>query len=439
MPDAALDRIDSHAARRRRMPDARLWLMAAYGFVAGLPLPLSGFTFRLWMSESNVSLAAIGLTANIGLAYTLKFFWAPMLDHAPPPGPLTRFGRRRGWLLAIQPALVAACVLLALSDPGRAPANAVAAAALVAFLSASQDIVVDAWRIETFPARLQGAAMAAYVWGYRTALLISGAGAIKSADFLGWHGALLGVAALVGLGPLVTLLAPEPTLAPVRRAAARFSERLARAVVEPLRDFLARPGVATILAFVALFKLGEAMAGVMTAPFYRALGFDRAAIAVATGPFSLAATFAGTATGGWLVARLGVGRALLWTGTVQTLAMAMYVVLAYSAGEHHVLYATVVIEAFAEGMADAAFITYLSGLCSPAFTATQYALLSSLAAIALRTVGGLSGFLAEALGWKLFYTASMFAAVPAMLIMLHLLRRFPPVERAPAPATPIGE
>lgn len=434
MAELAADRLAPPPARRR-LADSRLWLMAAYGFVAGLPLPLSGFTFRLWMSESHLSLAAIGLTANIGLAYTLKFLWAPLLDQVSPPGPLKRMGRRRGWLLAIQPALVASCVLLALSDPAAAPAGAVAAAALVAFLSASQDIAIDAWRIEIFPARLQGAAMAAYVWGYRTALLISGAGAIKSADIVGWHGALLGVAALVALGPIVSLLAPEPRGVRPSRPVAGFVNRLSGAVVEPLREFLTRPGAATILAFVALFKLGEAMAGVMTAPFYRSLGFDRAAIAVATGPFSLTATFAGTAIGGWLVAKLGVGRALLWTGWVQTLAMAMYVVLAYSAGEHHVLYATVVVEAFAEGMADAAFITYLSSLCSVAFTATQYALLSSLAAIALRTVGGLSGFLAEAVGWKLFYTASLFAALPAMLIMLRLLRRFPPVERMPAVAS----
>jgi PAT family beta-lactamase induction signal transducer AmpG len=422
-------------AERARLSDRRLWIMAAYGFVAGLPLPLSGFTFRLWLSEGGVSLAAIGLTANIGLAYTLKFLWAPLFDQASPPGPLARLGRRRGWLMAIQPALACACVLLALSNPAAAPGAAVAAAALVAFLSASQDIAIDAWRIETFSQRAQGAAMAAYVWGYRTALLISGAGAIKAADVVGWHGALLGVAALVAAGPLLTLAAPEPALAAAGRAASGFASRIGRAVVEPLREFLGRPGAGTILAFVALFKLGEALAGVMTAPFYRALGFDRAAIAVATGPFSMAATFAGTAAGAWLVARLGVGRALLWTGSVQTLAMGMYVVLAYSAGERHVLYGTVVVEAFAEGMADAAFITYLSGLCSVAFTATQYALLSSLAAVALRTVGGLSGFMAQALGWKLFYTACLFAAVPAMLVMLRILRRFPP-ER-PGEARPL--
>jgi PAT family beta-lactamase induction signal transducer AmpG len=408
--------------------DRLLWLMGAYGFACGLPLPLSGFTFRLWMSEGGVSLAAIGLTANIGIAYSLKFLWAPLLDRVPPPLGLARFGRRRGWLLAIQAALVLAGVGLALSDPARAPLVAVGWAALVAFLSASQDIVVDAWRIEVFPARRQGAALAAYVWGYRIALLVSGSGAIKSADLVGWHGALLGVAVLMTLAPLVTLAVPEPA-ARLGAKAHGFLVNIRQAVVEPLREFLTRPGAGTILAFVALFKLGEAMAGVMTAPFYLSLGFDRNAIALANFLPSLAATFAGTALGGWLVAKLGPGRALLWTGWVQTLAMAMYVVLAYSAGERHMLVLTVVTEAFAEGMADAAFIAYLSGLCAIAFTATQYALLSSLAALALRTVGGLSGFLAAALGWKAFYTVCLFAAVPAMLVMLRILRRFPPQAR----------
>jgi MFS transporter, PAT family, beta-lactamase induction signal transducer AmpG len=415
------------APDRPILADPRLWLMGAYGFASGLPLPLSGFTFRLWLSEGHVSLALIGLTANIGLAYSLKFLWAPLLDQVRPP--LRVLGRRRGWLATIQPLLALSAALLALSNPVAAPIGAIEAAALVAFLSASQDIVIDAWRIETFPPRAQGAAMAAYVWGYRIALLVSGAGAIKAADIWGWHGSLLAVAVLLAFSILVTLLAPEPEVAP-RLTTAGLAVRLRTAVIEPLREILSRPGALTILGFVALFKLGEAMAGVMTAPFYTHLGFDRASIAVANGPFSLAATFAGTAAGAWLVARLGVGRALLATGCVQTAAMAMYLLLATSAGERHILFLTVISEAFAEGMADAAFITYLSGLCSPAFTATQYALLSSLAAIALRTVGGLSGFLAQATGWTLFYAITMFAALPAMLLMLRLLRRYPPAEKA---------
>jgi MFS transporter, PAT family, beta-lactamase induction signal transducer AmpG len=396
--------------------------MAAYGFVAGLPLPLSGFTFRLWLSEGGVSLAVIGLTANIGLAYSLKFLWSPVLDNAAPPGALARLGRRRGWLVAIQPALAAAAALLALSDPAHLPLLSLALAALVAFLSASQDIVVDAWRIEAFAPNRQGAAMAAYVWGYRVALLIATTGVISAVGVVGWHVALLGVAALIGCGVLVTLAAPEPPAVLARVQEAGVGARLAHAVIAPLREFVSRRGAALILAFVALFKLGEAMAGIMTAPFYRALGFSRDAIA-ATGWFSLGGTLAGISLGGWLVARLGAGRALLRTGWAQTLAMAMYVVLAVSAGEHHVLYGTVTIEAFAQGMADAAFITYLSALCSREFTATHYALLSSLAAIAVHTIGGASGVLAAELGWVWFYSVCMLAAFPAMGLMMVLLRR----------------
>ena len=407
--------------------DRSLWLMGAFGFVSGLPLPLSGFTLRLWLSEGGVSLGVIGLTANIGIAYSLKFLWAPLLDDVRAPF-FAGLGRRRGWLVAIQFPLIGAAALLAMSHPEVSPAGAVAAAGLVAFLSASQDIVIDAWRIETFVPRRQGVAMAAYVWGYRTALLVSGAGAIKAADILGWHGALLSMAGLLAVGPLISLLAHEPAMAVIDKAGGLVA-RLTVAVVAPLREFMSRPGVWWILSFVALFKLGEAMAGVMTAPFYSALGFDRAAIAVANGPFSLAATFLGTGIGGWLVARLGVGRALLWTGVMQTVAMGMYLLLAEAPGVHGVLFATVVAEGFAEGMADAAFITYLSGLCAIAYTATQYALLSSLAAIALRTVGGLSGFLAAAVGWTRFYTIAMFAALPAMGLMIVLLRKYPPANR----------
>ncbi len=406
--------------------------MAVFGFMAGLPLPLSGFTFQLWLSEGGVSLAMIGLTANIGLAYSLKFLWAPVLDQARPPGPLRWLGQRRGWLMTIQPLLALSALMLALSDPSAAPAAAIAAAALVAFLSASQDIAVDAWRIEVFPPKLQGAAMAVYVWGYRAALLISGAGAIKAADLVGWHAALLGVALLLALSPLVTLLAREPDVArdtQVETRPERLVTRVRHAVVDPLREFLTRPGAITILAFVAVFKLDEAMAGVMSAPFYRSLGFDKNAIAVANFLPSLAAVLAGTAVGGWLVARLGVGRALLLTGCVQSTAVSMYVVLAFSHGQVHVLYFTVFLEAFVGGLANAAFIAYLSGLCSVAFTATQYALLSSVAAIALRTVGGLTGFLAEAVGWPMYYSLCVVATLPSIFLMLRVLRRYPPVER----------
>jgi PAT family beta-lactamase induction signal transducer AmpG len=397
--------------------DRRLAAMAAYGFVSGLPLPLSGFTFRLWLSDSGAGLAIVGLTAWIGLAYSLKFLWAPMLDRMPPLRVLRGFGRRRGWLLLVQPALGLAAVGLALSDPAVAPVVAFAAAACVAVLSATQDIAIDAWRIEIFPERRQGVALACYVWGYRVAMLVSMSGVVAASGVIGWHWPLLCVAMLIAAGTLVTLAAEreDPTDVVPGRG-------FRHAVIDPVRTFLVRPSALLVLAFVALFKLGEAMAGIMTAPFYRFLAFDKAAIA-ATGLFSLGATLAGITVGGWLVARIGVGRALLWTGSAQTMAMAMYVLLSVSAGQHSVLYATVSAEAFAQGLADAAFLTFLSALCARQFAATQYALLSSVPMLAIHTIGGVSGVMAGALGWTWFYAVCMAGALPGMALMVVLLRQ----------------
>ncbi|HYZ24409.1 MAG TPA: MFS transporter [Rhodopila sp.] len=402
--------------------------MAAYGFLSGLPLPLSGFTFRLWLSDAGAGLTIVGLTAWIGLAYSLKFLWSPALDRMPPVPLVRRFGRRRGWLLLVQPSLALAVVLLAASDPGAAPAASFAAAACVAVLSATQDIAIDAWRIEVFPERWQGLALALYVWGYRVALLAATTGVIAAAGRLGWHTALAGAAALIVLGVPVTLAAPDPGGSGVSAGGLRH------AVLDPVRSFFRRPSACLVLGFVALFKLGEAMAGIMTAPFYRSLDFDKAAIA-ATGPFSLGGTLAGITLGGWLVARIGVGRALLLTGWAQTVAMAMYVLLSVSAGRHDVLYLTVLTEAFAQGMADAAFLSFLSGLCDRMFAATQYALLSSVPQLAIHTIGGASGVMAASLGWTLFYAVCMGGALPGMALMLLLLRRAPRQAEAGARVT----
>jgi PAT family beta-lactamase induction signal transducer AmpG len=223
-------------------------------------------------------------------------------------------------------------------------------------------------------------------------------------------------------GAGTTALAGEP-VARARGAALGLAARLRAAVVEPFQEFIRRPGAPWVLAFVMLFKLGEALAGTMAPPFYRAMGFDRAQVALATGVPGLCASLAAAALGGWLVARIGTGRALVLTGFVQMASQGLYFALAASGGDGRVLVAKVVLENVAEGMADVAFISYLSGLCASRFTATQYALLSSLAAVGLRTLGGLSGWLAQALGWEAFYGLTIFAALPAMLIMVRLLRR----------------
>jgi PAT family beta-lactamase induction signal transducer AmpG len=417
--------------------DRRFLVMLALGFSAGLPLPLTGFTLRQWMSESGISLAAIGLTALIGLAYAFKFLWSPVLDHAAPPL-FRRLGRRRGWLATIQPLLMAAILGLGFTTPATAAEVTVAVAVLVAFLSASQDIVVDAYRIEVLEERQQGYGLACYIWGYRGALLAANAGALTVAEFAGWAAAFAMCAALVGVGFLAVLLAPEPAARPV--LAAGWRARIRAAVVDPFADFMRRRWWLAILAFICLFKLGEALAGVMTAPFYRSLGFSRLEVAAVGSVFGLVATLGGVLAGGWVVARLGTGRALVVTGLLQMLSNLMYVALAEAGHSVPMLWAQVGVENFTDGLADAAFVTYLSMLTSRAFTATQYALLSSLAAVPLRTLAGGSGWLAEALGWSGFFLLTTAAALPAMVLMLFLLRNLPPDERpAPIAALPLPE
>jgi len=408
--------------------DRRFLVLLALGFSAGVPLPLAaGLTLRQWLSESDISLTAIGLTALTGLAYSFKFLWSPLLDHAAPPRPFRALGRRRGWLATIQPVLILAILGMGLTDPASDLTWTMALACIVAFLSASQDIVIDAWRIEVLDERAQGYGLACYVWGYRAALLASGAGALKLATLGGWAVAFASCAAMIAVGFVAVLLAPEPHAAQV--PAASWAARLRAAVIDPFADFMRRRHWLAILLFVALFKLGEALAGIMTTPFYRSLGFSRDQVAEIGSIFGLAATLVGALAGGWLVARIGTGRALVLTGLTQMLSNLMYVALAHAGYNVPMLWAQVGVENFTDGLADAAFLTYLSALTGRAFTATQYALLSSLAAVPLRTLGASSGWLAERLGWADFFLLTTFAALPAMAIMLWLLARLPPEER----------
>jgi len=405
----------------RRAP-SRLGLlpvMAALGFVSGLPLMLTLTTLRQWLVERGTPVSVIGLTANIGLAYTLKFLWSPLLDRVPAPFGLARFGRRRGWMLAMQP-LLALCVAgMALSGD---PVWTVAAAAGVAFCSATQDIAIDAWRIESFDEARQGLATAVYVWGYRVAMLVAGGGTIWLAGQIGWQAALLAVAGLALASVGVTLAAPEPVVAIRSVGEGSLLKRAREAVVAPLLEFVGRRGGVLILAFVALFNLGEAMAGVMLTPLYRSLGFSRDVVA-GTSLFSLAGSLTGIAAGGWIVARIGLRRALVVTGFGQMAAMALYIVLAGAPGAVTLLYGVVLSEAFVQGVATASFLAYLSTLCSRAHTATQYALLTSLAVLGSHVIGGFSGFVAEAVGWQAFYGIAMACALPAMTLMLIILRR----------------
>ena len=421
-----------HPAPSAWWRDRRYLVLLALGFASGIPLPLTAATLRRWLSEQGLSVELIGLTASLGLAYTLKFLWAPALDQIAPPF-FRALGRRRGWLACIQPALILSIVALGLTTPGPTGyAATFALAALVAFLSASQDVVVDAYRIDLLEENEQGYGLALYVWGYRGALLASGAGALAVTELGGWALGYGICAALIGIGLLAVLAGPEPA-APPRPAAFSPGGRLRAAIIDPFIDFMQRRHWLAILLFVVLFKLGEALAGVMTQPFYAQLGFTRLELAAINNVFGLLAILAGALAGGWLIRRLGIARALVLTGFGQMLSNLMYVALALSGHDLPLLWAQVGIENFTDGMADAAFLAYLSSLTNRAFSATQYALLSSLAAFATRTLGGASGFLAAWLAWPGFFLMTTLAALPAMSIMLWLLRRLPPRE-APPPA-----
>ncbi|MBE7212330.1 MAG: MFS transporter [Gluconacetobacter diazotrophicus] len=408
-----------------------LFLIGGFGFASGLPLYLTFSTLQQWLSESHVSLRAIGGAALIGLPYLLKFLWAPILDRRL-GGPGARLGRRRGWMLPVQLLLVLTVVGMSFARPAASLAPLFASACLLAFLSATQDILIDAWRIESYPPARQAAALGAYTWGYRIAMLCSGAGAIWLAARFGWHRSMLVMAALALLGPVLCLLAPEP-VPPPDEPPRSWRDTLDRRIAAPFRDLLGRRDAVPMVGFVLVFNLGTQLADTMAYPFYHALGFPPTAVASANGLPSLAAALAGAAASGLLAARIGLGRALILCACVQMASLGLYLLLSRVGPVFPALLAKVTLEGFAEVLAATTFATYLSRLCSRGYTATQYALLSSLAPVAWRTLGGTTGFLAEGLGWSGFFILAIAACLPGIALMLFLLRRHPAGLPEPEP------
>lgn len=435
----------------RARPSGRKWLasLAVYreprlvavllmGFSSGLPLALTGATLAIRLAELGISLTAIGLFTLVRFSYSFKFVWSPLIDRLPLPGITTRFGRRRGWALVIQAALALAILALGFTDPSENPWPTVIAAIIVAFLSASQDIVIDAYRIELLRPEEQGAGAAATQWGYRFGMIASGAGALYAATFGGWAFAYALMAALMAVGMLTVWRTPEPDAAgaleplPGETAAARVVAWLQRAVVAPFADIFSRGGVAgalLILLFVVLFKVGDAIAGTMSNPLYVRLGFTRDEIATIVKIYGVIATLVGVAIGGVIVLRFGVFRALLIGGVLQMLSNVVYIVLVWAGHDLAVLAMAIGVENLTSGIGSAAFVAYLSGLCNIAFTATQYALLSSLATTGVNILSASGGYLADELGWVRFFIASMIMALPGLLLLLWIMYRSPPEIR----------
>jgi PAT family beta-lactamase induction signal transducer AmpG len=395
------------------------------GFSSGLPLPLTFGTLSFWLAEAGVSRTEIGLFALVGGAYSLKFLWAPLIDRLALPGLTGRLGRRRGWALLIQALLIAAIVALGMTNPAQNPWPTALAAVIVAFLSASQDIVIDAYRIELLDEAQQGAGAAATQWGYRFGLLAAGAGALYAAEYGGWPAAFAIMAALMGVGIVTVLMTREPAQADIP-ASVGVANWLKTAVIAPFADFLGRPHWAAILLFVVLYKFGDALAGVMTNPFYVDLGFSKTEVANVSKIFGVIATLVGVAAGGAMVYRLGVLRSLLIGGVLQGLSNLAYVAQAMAGHDVMVLTIVIFVENFCGGLGSAAFVAYLSGLCAIAFTATQYALLSSLASVGRTFLSSGGGWLSERIDWVPFFLATTAAALPGLLLLIYLMRVLPP-------------
>ncbi|MGE5271387.1 MAG: AmpG family muropeptide MFS transporter [Thiohalocapsa sp.] len=419
----------------------RLVAILLMGFSSGLPLALTFGTLSYWLAEIGVSLTAIGLFGLVRTSYSLKFLWSPVIDRMPIPFLTAWLGRRRSWALLIQLLLMLAIMALGMTDPRIDPAATALAAVVVAFLSASQDIVIDAYRIELLRPEEQGAGAAATQWGYRFGMLASGAGALYAASFGGWHFAYALMAALMLVGMATVWLTPEPEAAalppqlPGSSASQRVAAWLRTAIVAPFLDLVARNGAVLLLAigvFIVLFKFGDALAGSMANPLYVALGFSKVEVATISKVYGVVATLAGVAIGGALVARFGVFRALFVCGALQALSNLMYAMQVLAGRDLVMLTFTIGGENLTGGMASAAFVAYLSLLCNRDFTATQYALLSSLATVGLNVLAASGGFFAERLGWVPFFLLCTALCVPSLLLLLWLMRRAPAPAAAPA-------
>ncbi len=414
----------------------RVLIVMFLGFSAGLPLALSGSTLLVWMRETGVDLGTIGLFALVGTPYTLKFAWAPVVDALDVPLLSRWFGRRRGWLLLTQFLLIAAIVFLGACDPASAPLLVAFGAFLVAAASATQDIVIDAFRVESLPDSEQAAGMASYVAAYRIGTLASTAGAlflVSGFEAFGlskseaWAWGYFTMALLVVLGIATTLLAREPDIsANAMRLDKKTHNPLQRVVssaVGAFSEFLTRDRAFLVLAFVILYKLCDAFAGTMTAPFVIDLGFSRNDYAAIVKGVGLAATLIGGFAGGALFRAYPIA-ASLWIGAfLQMASNFVFTWQAYVGVELWALTITIIVENFTGAIGTVVFVAYLSALCkSPLHTATQYALLTALAAIGRTYLSSSAGFLAEAVGWGPFFMLSAVVALPSLVLLAWLQR-----------------
>ena len=400
---------------RQALGDKRIMAVLLMSFASGLPFNLSGsgFAFQAWLASEGVNLKAIGFYSLVGLPYIFKFLWAPLLDRYLPP----LLGRRRGWIVVFQACLAVAIGVMGFSSPTEAPYFLAAMALLVVFLSSSQDIVIDAYRVDTIPPSERGMAAAAAAFGYRTASILASTVLVLIASHTSWHVAFLVIAVIMAATMLTTFWAPEP-LTP-----GQPPKTLADAVWHPLKNLVSQKGAWGFLLLVLIYKAGDAFAlSLYSAFMIKGVGFSLDQLSIAGKANMTVSTIIGVTLGGWVYMRWGMFRSLLIFGIGQSLSNLLYTVLALSGKKVWLMALATTVDTGIGGMGQAAFVGFLMSLCSSSFSATQYALLSAMASIPRVTTGAIAGTLVSHIGWPKFFVVTCLTAVPG-LILLVILRR----------------
>jgi PAT family beta-lactamase induction signal transducer AmpG len=386
----------------------RMLVAFLMGFSGGLPLLLTIGVLQAWMKEGGVDLTWIAMITLVQIPYTWKFLWAPFLDRFIPPF----LGRRRGWLLMSQIALMASIVGLGYSDPVKNTWMMVVAAVLVAFFSATQDIVIDAYRREDLPDEELGLGSSMYVYGYRLGMLLAGGGGMILADSLPFSQVYFIMALCLLPGVVTTLLTPEP------KVVAGLPQTMKEAVINPMVDYFSRSGAVWILAFILLYKIGDTMASAITTPFFLEIEFSKTEIGTVVKFFGTAATLTGAAVGGLLLLKLGISRGLWIFGILQALSTAGFAVLARIGYNISMLAGVIAFENLSSGMGTAAFVAFMASITNKKFTATQYALLTSLMGLPRALASSVTGVVAKNFGWENFFILCTLIAIPGMLLLL---------------------